>query len=117
MIGYSQGVKNQVIKAILVDGMPIKEACRVFKISRDTIRIWVRREQGLIPAPSRQAATDSFKAQAVSKVNSGESVKKVAFELGKSLSTVYLWVKEAERKQLAEELEDYKQRFDSLENQ
>ena len=42
---YSYDLRQKVIKAIKLDGLKISEACLIFSISRNTIRIWLKRER------------------------------------------------------------------------
>ena len=42
---YSYDLRQKVIKAIKLDGLKITEASLVFSISRNTIRLWLKRER------------------------------------------------------------------------
>lgn len=50
---YSYDLRQKVINAIQLDGMPKSEAAQVFQMSRNTIDLWLK----------RQAATGDFQAQ------------------------------------------------------
>jgi transposase len=42
---YSYDLRQKVIQAILLDGLKINEASQTFSISRNTIRIWLKRQR------------------------------------------------------------------------
>jgi Transposase and inactivated derivatives len=42
---YSYDLRQKVIQAIKLDGLKINEACLIFSISRNTIRLWLKRER------------------------------------------------------------------------
>ncbi len=42
---YSYDLRQKVIQAIKLDGLKISEACLIFSISRNTIRLWLKRER------------------------------------------------------------------------
>ena len=42
---YSYDLRQKVIQAIKLDGLKISEASVLFGISRDTIRLWLKRER------------------------------------------------------------------------
>ncbi len=42
---YSYDLRKKVIQAINLDGLKISEASQIFSISRDTIRLWLKRER------------------------------------------------------------------------
>ena len=42
---YSYYLRQKVIQAIKLDGLKISEACLIFSISRNTIRLWLKRER------------------------------------------------------------------------
>jgi transposase len=42
---YSYDLGQKVIQAIKLDGLKISEACLIFSISRNTIRLWLKRER------------------------------------------------------------------------
>jgi transposase-like protein len=42
---YSYDLRQKVIQAIQLDGLKITEASLVFSISRNTIRLWLKRER------------------------------------------------------------------------
>ncbi len=42
---YSYDLRLRVIQAILLDGLKISQASLVFNISRDTIRLWLKRQR------------------------------------------------------------------------
>lgn len=116
--GYNQDFRDEVVKSILIDQMPIKQACRVFHLSRDTVRLWVRREQGLVPKAVIQPTTEEIKEKAIQDIINGKSSKKeVANRLGKSLTTIYYWLGEYEKKQMSMELEVYRKMHNSQEQE
>ena len=41
---YSYDLRQKVSQAIKLDGLKISEACLIFSISRNTIRLWLKRE-------------------------------------------------------------------------
>jgi len=42
---YSYDLRQKVVQAIKLDGLKISEASQIFSISRDTIRLWLKRER------------------------------------------------------------------------
>ena len=42
---YSYDLRQKVPQAIKLDGLKISEACLIFSISRNTIRLWLKRER------------------------------------------------------------------------
>ncbi len=42
---YSYDLRKKVIQAILLDGLKISEASLIFSISRNTIRLWLKRQR------------------------------------------------------------------------
>jgi len=42
---YSYDLRQKVVQAIKLDGLKISEACLIFNISRNTIRLWLKRER------------------------------------------------------------------------
>jgi len=40
---YSYDLRQKVLQAIKLDGLKISEASQIFNISRDTIRLWLKR--------------------------------------------------------------------------
>jgi hypothetical protein len=42
---YSYDLRQKVIQAILLDGLKISEASLIFSISRNTIRLWLKRQR------------------------------------------------------------------------
>jgi transposase len=42
---YSYDLRQKVVQAIKLDGLKISEASQIFNISRDTIRLWLKRER------------------------------------------------------------------------
>lgn len=42
---YSYDLRQKVIQAIKLDGLKITEVSEIFSISRNTIRLWLKREQ------------------------------------------------------------------------
>lgn len=42
---YSYDLRQKVIQAILLDGLQITEASVIFSISRNTIRLWLKRQR------------------------------------------------------------------------
>jgi transposase len=42
---YSYDLRQKVIQAIKLDGLKISEAWLIFSISRNTIRLWLKRER------------------------------------------------------------------------
>jgi len=42
---YSYDLRQKVIQAINLDGLKISEASLIFSISRDTVRLWLKRQQ------------------------------------------------------------------------
>ena len=42
---YNYDLRQKVIQAILLDGLKINEASLMFNISRNTIRLWLKRER------------------------------------------------------------------------
>ena len=42
---YSYDLRQKVIQAIKLDGLKIKEASEIFNISRNTIRLWLKRQR------------------------------------------------------------------------
>ena len=42
---YSYDLRQKVVQAIKLDGLKISEACLIFSISRNTIRLWLKRER------------------------------------------------------------------------
>lgn len=42
---YSYDLRQKVIQAIKLDGLKITEASEIFSISRNTIRLWLKRER------------------------------------------------------------------------
>ena len=108
MRGYSQEFKDEVLRSILIEEMPIKKACRVFHLSRDTVRLWVRREKGLLPQANHVPTPSEIKEQAVKDILNGASTKEVALRLNKSRTAIYSWLRENREQQLLLELENYR---------
>ena len=42
---YSYDLRQKVVQAIKLDGLKISGSCQIFSISRDTIRLWLKRER------------------------------------------------------------------------
>ena len=42
---YSYDLRQKVVQAIKLDSLKISEASQIFSISRDTIRLWLKRER------------------------------------------------------------------------
>lgn len=42
---YSYDLRQKVIQAIKLDDLKISEACLIFSISRNTIRLWLKRQR------------------------------------------------------------------------
>ena len=42
---YSYDLRQKVIQAILLDGLKITQVSRIFNISRNTIRLWLKRQR------------------------------------------------------------------------
>lgn len=42
---YSYDLRQKVIQAMKLDGLKIKEASEIFNISRNTIRLWLKRQR------------------------------------------------------------------------
>jgi|SRR6478672_2253686 len=42
---YSYDLRQKVIQAIQLEGLKIKEASQIFNISRNTIRLWLKRQR------------------------------------------------------------------------
>ena len=42
---YSYDLRQKVVQAIKLDGLKISKASQIFNISRDTIRLWLKRER------------------------------------------------------------------------
>lgn len=42
---YSYDLRQKVIQAIKLDGLKISEACVIFSINRNTIRLWLKRQR------------------------------------------------------------------------
>ena len=42
---YSYDLRQKVIQAVLLDGLKVSEASLIFNISRNTIRLWLKRQR------------------------------------------------------------------------
>lgn len=112
---YSGDFKTQVINAVLKDGMPIKQAVIFFNVSRNTVREWVRLEQGLIqPANKNKKISEGMKKEAVTKVLSGKSYYQVAKEYGVSHTSIHNWKKEQEKDSLETKIKELKTEIKKL---
>jgi transposase len=61
---YSYDLRQKVIKAIELDGLPKSEASQLFNISRNTINLWFQ----------RRAETGDVQAKPNAKVGQGEKI-------------------------------------------
>ena len=74
---YSYDLRKKVIQAILLDGLKISEASLIFSISRNTIRLWLKRQRETgdfkqkpnLPPGNGHKITDWEKFAAFVKVN------------------------------------------------
>jgi transposase len=61
---YSLDLRQKVIDAIELDGMPKSEASQIFRISRNTINLWFKQRE----------ATGSLEAKVGAKTGQGEKI-------------------------------------------
>ena len=61
---YSYDLRQKVIKAIELDGLPKSEASQLFNISRNTINLWFQ----------RRAETEDLQAKPSAKAGQGEKI-------------------------------------------
>ncbi len=112
---YSDDFKTQVRNSVLNEGMPIKQAVRLFNIDRDTVRRWIRTVD---KAPRQESRVpNEIKNEAIKRVFSGEKPNQIAKEYGLSCSSLIRWAREYELKFLKTEIENLKKRISVLEGE
>lgn len=91
---YSYDLRQKVINAIQLDGMKKSEAAQVFGISRNTINLWLQRQEATgdyqakptRPHQTHRKMTDWTKFAAFAKQHGGKTQKQMAQLWGEPIS-------------------------------